>query len=157
MKKTIGNRASLAGKMFETAITDAIHHQGYIKLDAGEKHALVKLNKFPSYEKWYSEQVKIGETVYKAPWNIDVVLYSRDKYPDLLMIECKWQSSGGSVDEKYPFTVLSLKAMKPPALLIVAGGGASERSLNWVRSQQVPGKFRVLNLDQFLLWAQREL
>jgi hypothetical protein len=36
---------------------------------------------------------------------------NQTKFSDGLIIECKWQESAGSVDEKYPFVVLNIKKM----------------------------------------------
>ncbi len=39
----------------------------------------------------------------------DLILCHPIKFPNELAIQCKWQSSGGGVDEKYPFEVLKCR------------------------------------------------
>ena len=56
----------------------------------------------------YTRQCEIGKDIYGKKRRVDAILYHPRLYPECLVIQCKWQASGGSVEEKYPFEVLSI-------------------------------------------------
>ena len=151
-----GQIANSAGRMFENTVSNAVAHKNYTLLNKREAAAFLYDITMPPYAKWYTEQARFGQNIYQADWKIDIVLFNADKFPDCLVIECKWQASSGSVDEKYPFTVLSLKNLPQPSVLVLDGGGARKKSIEWIKRQQT-SKFKFMTLPQFLLWAQTEL
>lgn len=51
-------------------------------------------------------------------------------WPDGLVIQCKWQASSGSVEEKYPFEVLNIQKDEYPTIIVLDGGGYSKGSEN---------------------------
>ncbi len=80
-----------------------------------------------------------------------------------IRIECKWQQSSGSVDEKFPYLYLNaVEAMpEPTVVIIVDGGGAKAHAVNWLRAAAEnrlyvanPSKsIRVLDSTGFVRWA----
>lgn len=46
-----------------------------------------------------SAQVVIGQTIYTTRRKVDLILYHPSKWPNSLVIQCKWQSSTGTTDE----------------------------------------------------------
>lgn len=81
------------------------------------------------------------------------------EFPHGLAIESKWQGSGGSADEKFPYLVENIRTQYPcPAIIIVAGGGCKPGAEAWLR-RQIDKKtlYGVFNLEEFLLWMNREV
>jgi len=81
-------------------------------------------------------------------------------------IECKWQQSSGSVDEKYPYVYLNaVEAMPEDHIIIVLGGsGAKKEAVEWLKQTAGAGKYgaiekgkkiEVMSLDGFITWANR--
>ena len=56
----------------------------------------------------YAKQVRLGNTIYNTKRNCDFILFHPIKFPNNLVIECKWQQTKGSVDENTPFYCLIL-------------------------------------------------
>lgn len=81
---------------------------------------------------------------------------------EVIRIECKWQSSGGSVDEKFPYVVENMLIVPEDRIIILAtGGGAKPHALRWLADEapkrgRAAGKdIRVMtDLSEFMSWAQ---
>lgn len=72
----------------------------------------------------YSKQFYVGQSIYNTNLFCDYILYHPDKHADSLIIEAKWQQSGGSVDEKYPYLLLNIQYKYPhPTVLVLDGSG----------------------------------
>ena len=72
------------------------------------------------------------------------------------MIQCKWQAVGGSVEEKYPFEVLSINADGYPGIVVLDGGGYSAGAEQWLKGQAGNNRLRhVLNLGDFQRFISR--
>jgi hypothetical protein len=86
-----------------------------------------------------------------------------------MRIECKWQQSSGSVDEKLPYLYLNcLEAMPEDQILIIIDGeGFKPGAKNWLREAVVQRRYRnpgnehklirVQNLVEFITWANQTL
>lgn len=77
-------------------------------------------------------------------------------------IECKWQQSQGSVDEKFPYLYLNCIEAMPEReiILLVDGNGYKPGALQWLRraaATQTVKTIHVFNLGDFLAWANRRL
>ena len=103
---------------------------------------------------WFVEQIDCERNLYGSRWRLDFYLFHPDKFPNGLVIESKWQGSPGSVDEKYVFTVLSLKSLSTPSMLVLGGGGARRGAVDWIR-KQIGKNFKTT--DQFIDWGNKNL
>ncbi len=84
-----------------------------------------------------------------------------------IRIECKWQQSAGSVDEKFPYLYLNAVEAMPErmVIIIVDGGGAKPSAIEWLRTAAEnrlylddPFKvIRVVDSSGFVRWANNEL
>ena len=83
----------------------------------------------------YTKQCEVGRDIYGKKRRVDFLLYHPRKWPQSLVIQCKWQASSGSVEEKYPFEVLSIQQGGYPAIVILAGGGYSKGAEQWLKGQ----------------------
>ncbi|MDP2637026.1 MAG: hypothetical protein Q8P03_00205, partial [bacterium] len=63
----------------------------------------------------------MGLTIYETVRKCDFFIVNRELFPDDLIIECKWQQSGGSVDEKYPFLLFNILKTGIPTIILLDG------------------------------------
>jgi hypothetical protein len=69
-------------------------------------------------------EVRVGRRLWGAERRIDVVLTHRESRRSL-GLECKWQVSAGSAEEKIPATIADIAAWPIPGLVVFHGGGFS--------------------------------
>lgn len=74
-------------------------------------------------------EVSVGKTIIGKNRRLDVLLV-RETDQRSLAIECKWQSVGGTTDEKIPYALQDIEAMWIPGCLAYAGDGWSEGVLH---------------------------
>ena len=79
-----------------------------------------------------------------------------------IRIECKWQQSQGSVDEKFPYLYLNCIHAMPEReiILLIDGNGYKPGALAWLKqavASQDAKLIHVFNLVEFLVWANRRL
>lgn len=110
-------------------------------------------NKQPIYTRWFH----VGQSIYKTPQYCDCILYHPVKWPNRLIIESKWQQSGGSVDEKYPYLVLNIQTeYTSPTILLFDGGGYKNGAETWIRNQSGHGNLiHVFNMPQYAAWVNK--
>ena len=72
--------------------------------------------------------------MYHHDGNTEFLLKSK-KFDCEIRIECKWQQSNGSVDEKFPYLYLNcIEAMpEKEIVIIVDGGGAKVGAITWLQ------------------------
>ena len=54
-----------------------------------------------------------------------------------LAIECKYQGSQGTVDEKIPYTLQDMEALRVPGLVVYAGGGFSDGVIHMLEASHL--------------------
>ncbi len=97
----------------------------------------------------FAEQCTIGRDIYGKQRRVDFILYHPQRWAECLVIQCKWQASSGSVDEKFPFEVLSIQLNEFDTILVLDGGGYSAGAEQWLRGQAGKNKLRhVLSLGE---------
>jgi len=70
------------------------------------------------------QQVKVGRRVWGAERKIDLIL--RDASGRRLGIECKYQGSSGTAEEKIPAVIKDIEAWPIDGLVVFHGAGFSE-------------------------------
>lgn len=89
---------------------------------------------------------------------VDFLIFHPTKWPNKLMVECKWQSSPGTVDEKFPYLVLSMKQIADcQSIILLAGGGYRPGAVKWLLEQQTENMIVLEGLDKIIRWANIEL
>jgi len=88
--------------------------------------------------KQFSMQAIVGDTIYETEHKCDFLVINREKFPNDLIIECKWQQSRGSVDEKYPFLIFNIIRAGIPTVILLDGGGYKEAAMKWLRDNVNP-------------------
>ena len=122
------NKANKTGKNLERFVEPILQNHGYQQVGAKRKDAL--LSKPPQVRgKWYARGAYIGQSIYGTKRYCDFLLFD-EKF---LVIECKWQSAPGSVDEKYPFLLENIKASKIETVVLLDGGGYKQKAFDWLK------------------------
>ena len=94
------------------------------------------------------EQFKCGRRIWGAERYIDVVLTevsSRRR----LGIECKYQGTAGSAEEKIPAIIQDISAWPIPGLVVFSGIGFSENIKSFLIASG-----RAVELDELEAWVQ---
>lgn len=105
------------------------------------------------------------ETIYGHRGNTEFLLLS-ERYNLAIRIECKWQQSAGSVDEKFPYLYLNCVEQMPEKqiIIVVDGGGAKAGAVAWLRraceerlylAADDPKSITMMDLVEFMKWANR--
>ena len=88
-----------------------------------------------------------------------------DRYGFKIRIECKWQQSNGSVDEKLPYLYLNCIETMPEnhIIIVIDGNGWKKGAVEWLKTAVATKKYttpqnagkliQVLNLQEFMTWA----
>jgi hypothetical protein len=106
----------------------------------------------------FTRQLNTCESIYGTQIFSDFMIYHPQKWPEKLIIECKWQQASGSVDEKYPYNVLNIREKYPsPCVILLDGEGYKTGAAEWLR-RQVDGKklLAVLSMVQFQKWVNND-
>ena len=104
----------------------------------------------------YTRQYEVGKDIYGKRRRVDVILYHPRLWKDCLVIQCKWQASRGSVEEKYPFEVLSIAINEFDTIIILDGDGYTAGAKQWLEGQAGKGRLRhVLKFSDFTRFASQ--
>jgi hypothetical protein len=141
-----GRSANSNGSGLETSICLPFQRKGFVELDARQKRDFERVagdvTAVP-FERWYARQVKLERGIYGSYIKSDLFVRDPVHFADGLHIECKWQQTPGSVDEKYPYTMLSLLTYQRPSIFVLAGRGARPTSVEWLRAKAEASKGHV--------------
>ncbi len=145
-----GARANRRGRTLENAVRDLLS-EDYQQVSASRFFALCELG-----QSIFAEQCNIGRDIYGKQRFVDFILYHPRRWPECLVIQCKWQASRGSVEEKYPFEVLSTQLNPFPTIIVLDGGGYSPGAASWLQQQAGKDKLlHVLNLGEISRFHSR--
>lgn len=113
--------ANRTGNSLEKFVKDLLEANGYTPFPLHYKKQLLE-NRKSVGGKQYATQVPVGESIYGSQRNCDFFVINPDKFPEGLVIECKWQQAAGSVDEKYPFLYFNIVKTGVPTVVLLDGG-----------------------------------
>lgn len=172
---THGGRANKTGKTLEGIVVpvltqqygfEVLNHRDYLSLKAGI---------FPVPKRMLVKRVPYT-TLYGSAGTTEFLLVASDanstkEFPlaqsssELVCrIECKWQQSAGSVDEKFPYLYLSCnEAMPETNILILYGGGRFRPgAISWLKravgekrymTTGIQKNIAVMAVEEFMTWA----
>jgi hypothetical protein len=88
-------------------------------------------------------EVSMGKTIIGKNRHVDILVIHQQS-STVLAIECKYQDTLGTVDEKIPYAIQDMQAMGVPVCLAYAGGGFSAGILHMlaacpIAAQCLPG------------------
>ncbi|QSJ20248.1 hypothetical protein JYQ62_17005 [Nostoc sp. UHCC 0702] len=158
MAITQGARANQAGKILESNVETILSQHGYFQV--GNHVSKEFLFDASLLEKRFAKQVYIGSGIYQTTLKVDFYVMGLPLMPSGLIIECKWQESGGSVDEKFPYLNMNIQNSYPaPTIVVIGGEGMREGAIKWLRQQVLYNHnlLAVHTLDRFIAWASKNL
>ena len=154
-----GSLASGQGKILEETVISTFTRKGF---------EAVMWSEWNRHRGNFGSELLLKNVPFKNIYGHDgytEFLLKSDKYSLEIRIECKWQQSAGSVDEKFPYLYLNCIEAMPETdiLIIVDGGGAKEGAVRWLKNAAQHRlytndanrgkKIEVFNLSEFLQWA----
>lgn len=156
-----GALASNQGKILENTVESTFKSKGF---------EIVKYRTWDKNRDKYGNELLLENcpfiNIYDHAGNTEFLLKSK-KYDCEIRIECKWQQSNGSVDEKFPYLYLNcIEAMpEKEIVIIIDGGGAKPGSVTWLKNAVKEKKYtsdinndktiRVFTLSEFIVWANK--
>ena len=154
---TQGARAVSSGNVLEKTIEGTLLGHGYslVGCDIPKKQRLGFLLSCNNLQKRYARQVYIGQGIYDTDIYVDFYIVG-SSISSGLIIECKWQQAGGSVDEKLPYLNLNIQCCYPvPAIVLIDGGGMKPKAVTWLSAQTALNKnlLAVHDISSFVKWS----
>jgi hypothetical protein len=80
------------------------------------------------------EEVNVGTSIIGKQRRLDLFVLANDG--KALAVECKYQDSSGTVDEKIPYALQDLTALRMPGVIVYAGVGFSEGVLHLLQGSE---------------------
>ena len=81
-------------------------------------------------------EISLGKSIIGKNRRVDVFCL-HEETGTAMAIECKYQRTAGTVDEKIPYTLDDLRAMHIPAFAVYAGDGFSEGVRHMLQASEV--------------------
>ncbi|MBC6426844.1 MAG: 4-diphosphocytidyl-2C-methyl-D-erythritol kinase [Ekhidna sp.] len=153
--------ANITGNQLEVAVQTVLSNKGF---------------KIEMYRTWDKNPANYGrelllknvpfETIYGHSGNTEFLLVS-EKYNLRIRIECKWQQSAGSVDEKLPYLYLNMIEAMPEKdiMILIDGEGFKAGAKTWLRNavkkklyttdESNNTNVMVFSLAEFFTWANK--
>ncbi len=159
---TQGGKANKSGNVLEKTVEGTLLGHGYVQLgnNLHKKQRLQGLLTSASSPKRYAKQVYIGKGIYDTDIYVDFYIIGSASISTGLIIEWKWQQTGGSVDEKLPYVNLNIQNCYPaPAVVLIDGGGMKPGAITWLATQ-IPynqNLLAVYSLTNFIRWSNNNL
>ncbi|MCC6664982.1 MAG: hypothetical protein IT375_14610 [Polyangiaceae bacterium] len=82
------------------------------------------------------EEVSLGTSIIGKQRRVDLLVVLPTS-GESLALECKYQDSSGTTDEKIPYALDDLKALRIPAVIAYAGAGWSDGVLHLLQSSSL--------------------
>jgi len=147
-------KAGKMGKEFEKSVANMLDDIGFIEIDKKDVGDSISM-------KWYCRQYKKFVGIYGKVLTIDLLLFDHDHFPNKLAVELKYQSVGGSVDEKFPFVIQNMRKLFRDhgikGLLLLNGGGYNTNAVKWSKGQQDENLFVVEGRSDIYNWIEDNL
>lgn len=142
---TGGTIANNNGNVLEKFLADRLVLSGYTQVPNTKFNPAKYLD-----QPIFARKVYICRSIYDTAIYCDFLIYHPKKHPNVLAVESKWQQSGGSVDEKYPFLVANIQHQYPyKTVILIDGGGYKKNALEWLKKQVGNNLLGVYNMSEF--------
>ena len=92
----------------------------------------------------FAEQVQVGTNIYAKSRRVDFMVFHPQRWPDCLCIQCKWQTSAGSVEEKYLFEIECIAQGAFETIIVLEGEGYRNGARQWLLAQR--GKRKLIDV-----------
>ena len=147
-------KASITGNILEKQVQSLFLEKGF---------------EIEMYSKWIKNKDKYGDELLlkHVPFTSIYMHNARTEFLAIskknnfrIRIECKWQQSSGSVDEKLPYLFLNAKHCMPEknVMIIIDGKGWKEGAIPWLKNAVKnlnEKKIMVFSLTEFISWGNK--
>ena len=156
-----GTKSNITGNQLEIAVKTVLTGKGF---------QLVNYRVWEKNKEKYGDELLLGnapfKTVYGHKGNTEFLLLSK-KYNLKIRIECKWQQTAGSVDEKLPYLYLNMIEAMPEnsVMVLIDGNGWKTGAIQWLKNAVNQKKYTteennhkeilVYSLTEFFTWANK--
>lgn len=155
-----GSTANRNGKIFEDVLIPLFANHGY---EIVQNSMLARFD-VDSYDKYVVLNAPF-ETIYNHKGKTEFLLINKiiDKK---IRIECKWQQSAGSVDEKFPYLYLNAvkKYEENDVIILLDGGGYKDGAKQWLENaidsnwENTSNKnISLMSLNEFMIYFNNNL
>ncbi|MDR3030923.1 MAG: hypothetical protein LBU35_00885 [Holosporales bacterium] len=128
-----GTKANKTGNALESFVEAILIRNGYTEFINNKKQVFAMRQSVGG--KQFSKQQLCGESIYGSARRCDFFVINQERFPKNLIIECKWQESAGSVDEKYPFVMLNITKIAILTIVLIDGKGYKKQAFKWLKDQ----------------------
>jgi len=163
MVRTQGGTANHQGRILERTVVPTFESHGF---------------EVVSYSAWskkpndYGTELLLKHVPYTTIYNqkgFTEFLVKSKRFGLEVRIECKWQQSSGSVDEKLPYLYLNcIETMPETDIIIIAGGGGMKPgAIPWLKDAVGRSRYKltgmpekniqVFSVEEFMTWANKTL
>ena len=119
-----------SGKQLEEFVSRMLTDLGYLEVPSVRFFPLCRMK-----QPIYARQCGVGINIYGKKRRVDIILRHPQLHPKGLAVQFKWQASVGSVEEKYPFELLSIAERGIDTIIVLDGGGYSKGARRWLVGQ----------------------
>jgi hypothetical protein len=81
-------------------------------------------------------EVSIGKSIIGKNRRVDIFVLSKDTQ-EAFAIECKYQDSTGTAEEKIPYALSNMKSLPMGSCIVYAGSGFSEGVLHMLQASEI--------------------
>jgi hypothetical protein len=144
-----GHKANQTGQAFESFVENILRDNGYAEFQ-GPKKQLFATRKIIDGRQ-YAKQVACGEGLYGTKRRCDFLVFNKNRFPEDLIIECRWQQKSGSVDEKLPYLLLCIQKTALPTIIVIDGKGFRKEAMEWLKGNvgKTEALLGVYSMEEF--------
>lgn len=151
-----GSKANRHGKKLENCVLSTFLSEGYIAVNYNEYEKNMK--------KYENKPLIIKNVPYVSIFgsNCKSEFVALNPLINLnVRIECKWQQTKGTADEKLTTALMNAVEQKEKnIILLIDGGGQRESVVNWLKQQSKELSnnnklISVMNMSEFLIWSNK--
>ncbi len=149
-----GAQANRTGKVLEQLVSSVLQTHGFVQMEYVDYVS----NPAPEEGDFLLRNVPY-QTIYGHQGKTEFLIVS-SRLGMSCRIECKWQQTAGSVDEKFPYLIENCKTMPEPMIVILIDGkGYKDGALGWLKNtaRECGDKgikdIRVFDMAEFVIWA----
>ncbi|MDR1912773.1 MAG: hypothetical protein LBQ52_10585 [Helicobacteraceae bacterium] len=155
-----GTKSNVSGSQLEEAVKTVLIAKGF---------ELVGYSQWVKNPKNYSDELLLKNVPFKSIYGhigkTEFLLISKRR--DMkIRIECKWQQTSGSVDEKLPYLYLNvIEAMPEQTIMILIDGkGWRDGAIKWLENAAAKRKYvaeqnakeiMIFKIVDFFAWANK--
>ena len=156
---TQGGQANKTGNVLEQLVVSTLTTHGF---------DVVKYSDFEKDKGKFGGELLLKNAPYTTLYNGNgktEFLLKSSKHDLCIRIECKWQQTAGSVDEKLPYVYLSAIDAIPEddVIILIDGDGFRDGAIEWIKKvsgnrfyipSDKPNKnIRIMSTTEFLTWS----